>query len=84
MTVFEGIREILVEELTLKPELVKLESKLNDDLGADSLDRAEIMLALEGKFGVDIPEEETKEITTVSDIVKLVNKKLQAKTTSQP
>ena len=82
MNVFGEVRGVLVSELKIEPELVKLESKLNDDLGADSLDAAEIVLALEETFGIQIPEEESRAVVTVSDIVDLVNRKLQTKAAS--
>ena len=84
MSVFDEIREILASELSIKPELVRLESKLNDDLGADSLDAAEVVLALEEKFGIEIPEEEAVGVVTVGDIMELVNQKLQTKAVDPP
>lgn len=80
---FEKIREILVAQLAVKPELVKPESTLNDDLGSDSLDAAEIIIALEEKFGVKISDDEAIKITTVSEIIELVSKKLPENATDQ-
>jgi len=79
MALLDEIREILVTELATKPDMVKPESKLNDDLGADSLDSIELVSALEEKFGIDITDEEARGITTVSEIIALVEQKLQAK-----
>lgn len=79
MTIFEQVREVMVTELALKPEIVKLQSKLNEDLGADSLDATEIVTALEERFGIDIPDDEAIKVTTVDDIVQLINRKLQVK-----
>ena len=79
MALLEEIREILVDQLAIKPEMVKPESKLYDDLGADSLDAVELVSALEDKFGVAITDEEAKTIATVSEIMGLVEKKLHSK-----
>ena len=84
MNVFDEVKKVLAGELSVKPEQVKLESKLNDDLGADSLDAAEVVLALEEKFAIEIPDEEAREVATVGDIVELVNQKLRAKTAANP
>lgn len=80
MAVIDEIREILVKQLAVKPEMVKSDSKLIDDLGADSLDAAEIITELEERFEIELPEEEARGIKTVSELVELVGRKLQAKT----
>ena len=80
MTIFEEIREILVGQLAIKPALVRTESKLSNDLGADSLDALEIVSALEGKFGINITEDEVPKISSVGDLVTLVDEKLRSKT----
>ena len=77
MLTFDGVREVLVEQLAVKPEVVKLESRLVEDLGADSLDVAEIVSALEEKFQININEEEAKKITFIGDVVELINQKFQ-------
>ena len=84
MALFDDVRELLVTQLAVKPETVKLESIVTDDLGADSLDAIEVVAALEEKFGVSITDEEAKQITTVGGIVALVEQKLQTKTAPQP
>ncbi len=81
MVLLDEIKEVLVAQLAAKPDMVKPESKINDDLGADSLDAIELVSALEERFGIDITDEEAKGITTVSEIVSLVEQKLQAKST---
>ncbi len=80
MAVIDDIKEILVQQLAVKPELIKSESKLIDDLGADSLDAMEIVTALEEQFGIAIPDEEATEIKTVGEIINLVNQKIREKT----
>jgi acyl carrier protein len=84
MALFDEIRELLVTQLAVKPEMVKPESNVTDDLGADSLDAIELVSALEEKFGVEIADEEAKQITTVGAIVNLVEQKLQTKSSPQP
>ena len=80
MAVIDDIKEILVQQLAVKPELIKSASKLIDDLGADSLDAMEIVTALEEQFGIAIPDEEATEIKTVGEIINLVNQKIREKT----
>ena len=84
MALFDEIRELLVTQLAVKPDMVKPESNVTDDLGADSLDAIELVSALEEKFGVEIADEEAKQITTVGAIVNLVEQKLQTKSSPQP
>ena len=83
MAVLDEIKEILVSELGVKPEMVTLEAKLREDLGADSLDRAEAVAVLEERFEISITEEDTTKVVSVRDIVELVTQKLQAKSVSQ-
>lgn len=69
MEVFDKIREILVEQLGVKPEEVKLEVSFQDDLGADSLDVVELVMALEEEFDIQIPDEDAEKISTVANAV---------------
>lgn len=71
---FDKIKNIIVENLGVSPEEVKLDSLLSDDLGADSLDAVEISMAIEEEFGIDIPDEVLEKFKKVSDIVNFVNK----------
>ncbi len=63
------IREIVVEQLGVDPEEVKIESSFIDDLGADSLDTVELIMALEEEFGIEIPDEDAEKIATVQDAI---------------
>lgn len=83
MAVFDDIRDVLVQELAVKPDMVKPDAKLAEDLGADSLDAAEIVSALEDKFGVNISDEEALQVVSVAQIVQLVEQKLQTKPADQ-
>jgi|YNPMSStandDraft_1061717.scaffolds.fasta_scaffold09373_3 acyl carrier protein len=76
MAVFEKVREIIAENLNLSEDEIKMESNIIDDLGADSLDVMETVMALEEEFDVKFPEEEIKELKTVGDLVKYIEKKI--------
>jgi acyl carrier protein len=71
-TVEEKVREIVVEQLGVKPEQVTSEAKFIEDLGADSLDVVELVMALEEEFGHEIPDEEAEKLTTVGDVIKYI------------
>ncbi len=66
--------EILVDKLGIDQESVKMESKLEDDFGADSLDCVEIIMELEHEFPIHIPYEDAESVETVKDIVDLVER----------
>ena len=66
---FEKVQDIIVEQLGVAKDEIKLESSLIDDLGADSLDIVELIMAFSDEFGVDIPDEDAEKINTVSDVV---------------
>jgi len=84
MALFDDVREVLVTQLAVKSDMVKPDSKVSDDLGADSLDAIELVAALEEKFGISISEDDAKQIATVADVVRLVEQKLQTKSSPQP
>ncbi len=69
---FEKIRDIVVEQLGVDEDQVTLESSFVDDLGADSLDVVELVMALEEAFGVEIPDADAEKISTVGDVVEYV------------
>ena len=71
---FEKVKEILVEELGLDEE-VNLTDNLKDDLDADSLDLAEVVINLEEAFDIEIPEEDYPKFVTVKDIVEFIDAK---------
>ena len=66
---FEKIREIIAEVLNLDPEEIRLDSAFEDDLGADSLDLFELVMALEDEYNIEIPAEELTELATVGDVI---------------
>ncbi|MDO4690647.1 MULTISPECIES: acyl carrier protein [Fusobacterium] len=65
----DKVKEIIVEQLGVEADQVKLESNFIDDLGADSLDTVELIMAFEEEFGVDIPDTEAEKIKTVKDVI---------------
>jgi acyl carrier protein len=75
MDILKEVIAIVAEILNKKVEEIKVESKLVEDLGSDELDNAEIVLALEDKFGIVISEEEQDKLVSVQDIVNLVTEK---------
>ena len=66
---FEQVKEILVDSLGCSAEDVTLEADLRDNLGADSLDAVEVIVELEDKFSVEIPDDVAEKMRTVQDIV---------------
>ena len=73
--IFDKVKPIIVEQLGVKEEEVKPEAKLVDDLGADSLDNVELVMALEEEFDLEIPDEDAEKIITVKNIVDYIESK---------
>ena len=69
---FEKIRGCIASQLGIDEEEIKMESSFVNDLGADSLDIVELIMALEEKYDIEIPDEEVEKIVTVGDIVEYV------------
>ena len=79
MGVQEKITEIIVEQLGVKPEEVVPEASFVDDIGADSLDKVELVMAFEEEFGAEIPDEDAEKLQTVGDAIKYVEEKTSQK-----
>ena len=71
---FDDVKAVVVEQLNVNEGEEKPESKFVDDLGADSLDVVELVMALEEKFEIEIPDEEAEKIQTVGDVVAYIEK----------
>ena len=72
-TVERRVIEIIVEQLGVSEEEVTLEASFIDDLGADSLDLVELIMALEEEFGLEISDEDAEKIQTVQDVINYIN-----------
>ena len=68
----DRIKKIIVEQLGVNEDQVKPEAKFIEDLGADSLDTVELVMALEEEFGTEIPDEEAEKLQSVGDVVKFI------------
>jgi len=75
----DKVRSIIAEQLGVKPEEVTPQASFIDDLGADSLDTVELVMALEEEFGVEIPDEDAEKMTTVGDAIKYIQEKAAPK-----
>ena len=73
-TIEDKTREIIVEQLGVNPEQVTSNARFIEDLGADSLDTVELVMAFEEEFGVEIPDDAAETILTVGDAVKYIDK----------
>ena len=71
---FEKVKAISVDQLSVAPEDVKMDSTFIDDLGADSLDIVELIMAFEEEFNTEIPDDVAEKIRTVRDAVELLDK----------
>ncbi len=74
-SVEEKVKECIVTQLGVNEDEVTKEASFFDDLGADSLDIVELVMAFEEKFGIEIPDEDTEKIRTVGDAVKYITEK---------
>ena len=72
------VREIIVNELGVEPEKVTDEASFVEDLGADSLDTVELVMAFEEEFGIDIPDEDAEQMRTVGDAISYLRDKSAA------
>ncbi len=71
------VKEIIINELGVDPEKVTSEASFVEDLGADSLDTVELVMAFEEEFGVDIPDEDAEQMRTVGDAIKYLKEHAQ-------
>lgn len=71
----DKVKEIIVEQLSVNADQVTPEAKFIEDLGADSLDVVELVMAFEEEFDVEVPDEEAEKLTTVNDVVKYIEEK---------
>ena len=79
MAVADKVKSIIAEQLGVKAEEVTPQASFIDDLGADSLDTVELIMALEEEFNVEIPDEDAEKMTSVGDAIKYIEEKLAVK-----
>ncbi len=77
-SVEEKVKKIICEQLDVDEEDVVPEASFVDDLGADSLDQVELIMAMEEEFGISIPDEDAEKIVTVQDAIDYIEKALEA------
>lgn len=68
------VKDIIVEQLGVSADQLKPEAKFIEDLGADSLDTVELVMAFEEEFGIEVPDEDAEKLTSVGEIITYVNK----------
>ncbi len=68
----QRVKDIIVEQLGVKPDQVTPEAKFIEDLGADSLDTVELVMALEEEFGIEVPDEQAEKLQSVGDVIKYI------------
>ena len=78
-SVEEKVKEIIVEQLGVTPEQVTPQASFIEDLGADSLDTVELVMAFEEEFGVEVPDEDAEKLLTVGDVIKYIENKAPGK-----
>ncbi|HEY3276532.1 MAG TPA: acyl carrier protein [Syntrophorhabdaceae bacterium] len=79
MTVSEKVKKMIVDQLGVNESEVVPEAKFIDDLGADSLDIVELIMALEDEYGIEIPDEDAEKIETVGDAIRYIEEHMTEK-----
>jgi acyl carrier protein len=77
MSIVEKVKKMIVDQLGVSESEVSPEKKFIDDLGADSLDIVELIMALEDEYGIEIPDEDAEKIETVGDAIKYIEEHLK-------
>jgi len=73
--IFEKVREILAQQLDIEEESINMESNIQEDLGADSLDLVDLLMTLEDDYGLEVPDEDVEKIKTVGDLVAYIEER---------
>jgi acyl carrier protein len=76
--IFEKVKKIVADQLSVESDTINPQSNFANDLGADSLDTVELVMALEEEFDIEIPDEAAEKITTVQEAVDYINNKVAA------
>lgn len=72
MAILEEVKEIITKYIKIDPERITLESRLNEDLDADSIDIADVVMDIEEKYGFEFSDEDTENIVAIKDLVKVI------------
>jgi len=78
MSVEEKVIEIIAQKLNLSKDQIKPEASFVDDLGADSLDLVELVMAMEEAFGMEVPDEDAEKLRTVKDVIEYVKSRVES------
>ena len=78
-TTEDKVKEIIVEQLSVNPEQVTPEAKFIEDLGADSLDVVELVMAFEEHFSIEVPDEDAEKLASVGDVLRYIEEKQESK-----
>ncbi len=73
---FEKVREIIVKQLDIEKDRITRDATFIDDLGADSIDTVELVMAFENEFGVEIPEQDAEKLRNVDDLINYIESKM--------
>ncbi|EHN8348606.1 acyl carrier protein [Campylobacter jejuni] len=73
MATFDDVKAVVVEQLSIDADAVKMESKIIEDLSADSLDVVELIMALEEKFEIEIPDSDAEKLIKIEDVVNYID-----------
>ena len=73
MSTFDKVKDVIVDKLGVEENSIKSEAHFVNDLGADSLDTVELIMEFEEEFGIEIPDEEAENITTISSAIKYID-----------
>ena len=76
--IFDEVREILAEQLDVDQDSIEMNSKLAEDLGADSLDAIDIVMTIEDQYAIEVPDENIENMKTVEDIVSFIESNTDA------
>lgn len=72
MAILEEVKEIITKYIKIDPERITLESRLNEDLDADSIDIADVVMDIEEKYGFEFSDEDAENIVAIKDLVKVI------------
>ena len=72
MAILEEVKEIITRYVKIEPEKITLESKLNEDLDADSIDIADVVMDIEEKYGFEFSDEDAENIVAIKDLVRVI------------